>query len=167
MKFPKYEPPLEATPGSLFRLAAAGIGAVADLITGGPPATVAQIFIFDDVFDRITEVQTVLGELKSRGALITAVTHSRYYRDMVINRVSLPRTEAGGAAFQIGLRQIRHISSATVQAPKPEELRGEAAKKMGAQKPKPVKGTDAAKGQSIADKILTEYAPGVADWLAK
>lgn len=154
LKIPEYEPPIEATPGSLFRLAEAGIGAIGDLITGGPAPFKAQLLFFQDVFDRVLEIQTVLSELKDRGALITCVTSTRFYTDMAITRISMPRTEAGGASFQIDFRQVRLVQTATVQAPKPIEQRGEASKKKGAQATKPVKAKDAVTAKSAALKLL-------------
>jgi hypothetical protein len=155
LAIPQYEPPIEATPGSLFRLAAAGIRALADAITGGPPPFKAQVLLFGDAFNRVLDVQTVLTELQEKGALLTAVTSTRYYENMMLTRIGTPVTEAGGVSFQVDLRQVRLVTTANVAAPQPVEPRGKASEAKGAQAPKEITGKEAAKAlKSLGAQLL-------------
>lgn len=154
LAIPQWDPPIEPTPGSLFRLAAKGLNAVKDLITGGKPPTKATLLFFPAVFDRIKEIHETLTRVMRAGTLCRVVTDTKNYDDMVITRVGLPRTERGGADIAIDLVSIRQVTTATVTAPKPLEPRGAPGQSKGAQGAKPTKSADAVKAASLAAKAL-------------
>lgn len=154
LAFPRYKPPFDGTPGAIFRKAKELGAAAVDAIMGNqpPPPTKAKVLAFSTVFDRVREVQEKLTAWKTSGVFFLVVTASRTYENMVIESVTLPREERGGAAFTIAMKQIRTVSTATVTAPQPKEARGAPAKDKGAQSPQ--SGTDAAKSTSLAMKAL-------------
>lgn len=154
MEFPKYEPPVEPTPGSLFRLAGGALSAIGDAIFGGPPPAALQVLIFNPVFDRVAELEAQLERLQNLGAPLNVITPTKFHENMVITHVSAPREEYGGAEFEITLRQIRLVTNAIVSAPQPLEPRGAPAVAKGSQSAKPLAGKDATSAKSWAAGIL-------------
>ena len=154
IQFPTYRPPFEATPGALFRKAKELGSAAVDALLGNqtPIPKKIKALAFDTPFDRIREVQDQLTTWKSAGILFQVVTSTRTYEAMVIESVSLPREEPGGAQFTIALKKVRIVTTSTVTAPKPQEKRGAPAVAKGAQAPQ--NGQDAAKSTSLAMKAL-------------
>lgn len=153
---PVWEPPLETTPGSVYRK-------LRGLIPLGQPRQVTiRALTFPDVFNRILEVHKVLKELWAKGVDVTVLTAlGTNVQNMVMTSVSAPRTEKGGATFNLSLKQVKTVSSATVAAPAPAEKRGAPNKAKGGQSTKPVGGKDAAKSTSMAVKAL--QAVGILD----
>lgn len=158
---PKFEPPIEPTIGSAFRLAGKAVGAVVDAITGGPPAIKSQLLTFPEVFDRVKEIHDILKDLHERGVTSTVLTSTQEYTSMALVAVGYPKKEAGGAAFTLDFKQVRTVTSETVSAPKPLEPRGAPKASKGAQSKKPVNGKDAPKAASLAFQALK--ALGVID----
>lgn len=154
IEFPVYEPPLEPTPGSLFRAAKSAAGALVDAITGGKPPVKLTVLTFPEVFDRVRETHETLEDLVSRGVTMAVITSTRTYEGMSLSRVSLPRDEPGGARFQLDFKRILTVTTETVAAPKPAEKRGAPAVAKGSQGNKPVNGKDASKATSLAFKAL-------------
>lgn len=151
---PHYEPPNEPTIGGVFRLAAKGINAGLDAITGGPAPKKAQFLGFTDTFDRIKETHDTLLDLWQRGETMQVVTSTQIYDSMAFAQVQYPRTEAGGASFSLEFKHIRTVTSETVKAPKPLELRGVPKANKGAQGAKKPDGKDAPKAASLAYQAL-------------
>lgn len=148
---PTYEPPLEPTPGSLFRLAEGAIGAALDAITGGPGPLKASLLSFPSAFDRLKDMHNALIDIESAGTLCTVVTLTKNYDDMLITGITLPRETFGGAEITVAFKQIRVVSSKTVIAPTPKEPKGLPAVSKGAQSADAMK--DGAPAQSIASKL--------------
>lgn len=151
LEIPTYEPPLEPTPGSAFRLAGKAIGAVVDLITGGPPTLKADLLIFPEVFNRVKEFQEILVDMQNRGIVFQVITDTTIYNSMALSSITLPITESGGSPFTLEFTQIRTVSSATVQAPKPKEPRGAPPASKGGQSPDPTNDP-----KKIAKSILAQ-----------
>lgn len=151
LDLPHYTPPLLPTPGSLF---AAAQNAITNAITGGPQPLKVQVLEFPQPFDRIKEIHDQLLDLWKAGGTMSVVTSVRTYDTMVLTKISLPRTEPGGATFSLDLKQIRTVTTATVAAPKPAEKRGAPGAAKGSQSTKPVGGKDAAKASSLLNKAL-------------
>lgn len=152
---PIWTPPLEPTPGSLFRNA---VAAVDGLIFGAPEA-VATVLAFQEPFNAIWETFEVLKELRDNAVLLQILTPIRSYEDMVIERVAAPRTAGdAGVAFGLDVRQLRVVESGQVAAPPvpaddvpggvPLQNKGG----QGAKPPSP--GEDPQKSGSIAFRIL-------------
>ena len=115
----------------------AGISAIQDAIFGPPPAVVIQSLTFPEPFDRVKEIFDILTDLERRGVTVSAVTSLKTYDNMAIENVDTPITEPGGAMFNLSLKQIRVVQTATVTAPKPKEPRGAAKQNKGGQATKP------------------------------
>jgi hypothetical protein len=156
LTIPKYEPPLEATPGSLFRAAGNAIGAAANAIFGGPDTIKSQILLFPAVFDRVQEVEAQLTRLRLAGALLNLITPTKVHENLVITNVTQPREEYGGSEFSINLRQVRLVSNAVVAAPNPAEPRGAPGQAKGSQATKEVKGKDALNAKSWAASLVDQ-----------
>ncbi len=151
LDLPRYEPPLQPTPGSLFGAIETGIK---DLITGGPSPIKVQVLNFGQPFDRIKEIHDQLLDLWNASATMSVVTSVRTYDTMVLTSIGLPRTEKGGATFTLNLKQIRTVTTSTVAAPEAAEKRGAPAQAKGSQSPDPVSGKDAVKASSLLNKAL-------------
>jgi hypothetical protein len=148
LEIPRWEPPLSATPGSVYR-------ELRGLIPLGQPRSVTiRALTFPDVFDRVKEVYTTLLDLWSRGVDMSIVSSLGTYETMVLTSVGVPRTEKGGATFNISSTQVKTVTTATVSAPAPSEKRGAPNQAKGGQSTKPVGGKDAAKTTSMAVKAL-------------
>lgn len=127
---PKHKPAFDGSPGALFREAAGVFGGEQ------PDTTNIEVFGFTPAFDRIEETENKLIYIRDARLLVTVVTLSREYTDMVIVRFELTRTKPGSASFAIDLQQIRFVRTASVQAPQPKEPRGAPNSKKGQQSPK-------------------------------
>lgn len=146
---PKFTPPLEPTPGSIFR---STVAAVEGLLFGEPENT-AQVVAFPSFFDAIGETYDTLLEFQKNAVLLQIVDNLRNYENMVIERVAAPRTVGdSGVEFGIDLRQLRIVTSGEVAAPPvPEEPRGQGKGNKGGQGAKPTgEGEDAKKPRSLA-----------------
>jgi hypothetical protein len=148
---PTYTPPLAPTPGALFSAAENGIN---QAIRGNPGPVKAQVLGFPSPFDRVKEVHDALLDLWKNGITSSVVTSVMTYDTMVLTRINMPRTEPGGATFNLDLKQIRTVTTASVAAPKPAEKRGAPSQSKGSQSTRPVGSQDAAKASSLATKAL-------------
>lgn len=160
------DPPLEISPGGLIQ---AGVGAITDAITGGPnrKATVnvaggrgstradATVLASESNRNRARIAYEKLLDARQNRALITVQTPLRDYFDMLLERVSAPRSAEDGSAhrFVLDLRRLRVAESETVQSPEPAEARGSAGKSLGSQAAKTDPNGDA-KLESIAHQEL-------------
>lgn len=154
---PEYEAPFEPTPGAIFRAAGGAIKAVGDALLGPSAPLKTQLLGFDSGFDAVRETQTILTDLKNRAVTLTVYTMSQVYANMVLTHITLPRTEYGGAAFTLELRQLSTVQSANVAAPKAAEKRGAPSVNKGAQA---TKATDSAAEASTMYKLLSGMMGG-------
>jgi hypothetical protein len=141
-------PPITPSVTGLVR---AGVGALGTALFGGPKATVQQDRRFvtkrgsvkvqrqRSPRDRRRDVYELLQKAHGRGLVCVVSTAMRDYFDMVLERVSAPRSVDGGkkVTFSIDLKRIRVVSSETVAAPRPAEERALGAKNRGSQGAKP------------------------------
>lgn len=164
VQFAKYEPPVEPTPGSLFREAGAlvgdAIGAIGDAIFGATEPPKLQVLTFGAPFDRILEIETLLTKLQTLAIPCTVITPRRQFPKMLITSNVEPITGPGHADFQLTLQAFRTVSTAIVDAPKPAELRGAPGTAAGAQAKKPVDAKEAAKSTSLAKQLLDSLRGG-------
>lgn len=157
-------PPVQLSESGVIQ---AGIGALKGALFGAPKAKVngatipslsnAQVTVLqqDSPRNRIRDTYDTLLKVKDQHALITVLTLHRDHFDMMIERIAEPRTAEDGtsAKFQIDLKQVRTVSSQTVQAPKPKEPRAAAPKAVGSKngKPDPNPGPKVSIAQQLAD----------------
>jgi len=160
LEIPEYFPSAEAlltSPGGALRFGAGALGdAIGDLVGLGGPSG-AQLLAFSEPFNAIVETYEALIELQKNGVALAVFTPVRAYEDMVLERVSTPRTVGdAGVAFQIDVRQLRIVESGVVAAPPiPVEPRGVPESAKGGQGAKPPDaGEDAVKPKSLALQIL-------------
>lgn len=139
IKTQPYEPPLEATPGSLFNAVGGaikqGVKALGELIgLGGPSGTSATILMFDEAFDAVGEVVLLLRGIRATKQLVDVVLPSRLYPDMVLTSVEVTRTPAtgDGATIALEFKELRQVAVSIVTAPTPTEPRAKSAVKKGA-----------------------------------
>lgn len=154
LQYPRFEPPLAPTPGSLFRAAKNATSGLVNSLLGGGPATSITVLTFGEEFDRVKETHDTLLDLWNRGQTMAVVTSTQTYESMVLTRVSLPRDHSGGASFNLDLKHISTVTTATVKAPQPAEKRGAPSQNKGSQAGKPVAGKDAPKAASLSVKAL-------------
>lgn len=111
---PQWTPPIEPTPGSLFRNA---IGAIDGALFGSPEAVVT-VLGFPEEFDPIYEMYEQLLELQGNAVLSQVLTPIRIYDDMLIERVAAPRIGGdSGVSFALDVRKLRIVESGQVAAP--------------------------------------------------
>jgi hypothetical protein len=112
-----------------------GIGAIAKVagITGPKPNVKANVLNFSGPFNRIQSVLSELWEIFDAVELIAVDTFVKRYENMVISRLSAPRTAetSGGLTFTIEISEIRVVETKTVPAPKDKS--GSGAKSKGNQ----------------------------------
>lgn len=117
--------------------------------------TRVDVLRFPEPTDRIKSIYETLSRLQSRKATMSVVTSIFTYEKMALVSTSLPRTEAGGASFNLSFEPINTVYTLTVTAPKPLEPRGAPAQNKGGQGAKPPGDKDAGKAKSLALKALT------------
>lgn len=135
-------PPIQPNVAGLVN---AGIGALfggalsATLVTRvpvSPKATQATtIQATAAFFNRVYTMWEVLRQARLEASRITVISSLEYMENMLIERIAVPRTVAdgSGASFQMGLKHVRFVTSATVSAPQPAEVRGQAPVNKGSQ----------------------------------
>jgi hypothetical protein len=74
--------------------------------------------------DRMQLVFDALRELRSSRRLCTIVTARRRYESMILTRFSFPETNQDGVEITIEAREIRVVSTRTIAAPRPRQVRG-------------------------------------------
>jgi hypothetical protein len=139
---PKYKPPLQATPGSLYAAAGGAIkSAVGSLVGGGSKQTAAQVLQFPNEFDAVADTIQIFQKLRDTKQLVDVVTRGKYYEGMLAEKVSVSRdaSTGDGAKISIDFKQILTVQVSIVAAPVPTEIRGEAMKPKGVQAAKPAK----------------------------
>lgn len=137
---PKQPKPFPLTPGGLTRLAT---GAISDVLTeiglkAGPPSKYSALAAQSGFPNRAKIVYETLLLAQSRRSRVKIVTTMREVDNMLIERLNMPRTveDGNGATFEIDLKNIRTVQSATTNAPVPLEARGAGQTSKGSQNPK-------------------------------
>lgn len=122
-------PPVQflPTPGAINR-------AVTRAIEGAPSvATRANVMTFDKETDFVKERLTLLRNVKDKAILVSLFTPKWLYNDMLLEEISMSRSEdtGTGAELTLSFRQIRIVAAKTIAAPKPRDLRGNLKKPAG------------------------------------
>jgi hypothetical protein len=149
---PQWTIPVEPTPGALYR---AGIQALTSLF--GTPEYTVNVLAFSEPFNAIYETFEILREFKNNGVLLQIVTPIRVYEDMILERISAPRSAGdAGVSFGLDVKQLRIAESGQVAAPPTADIPGGTPlQNKGGQGAKPPgAGEDEKKGGSIAYEIL-------------
>lgn len=156
------DPPIALSPSGLI---SAGISALGSALFGGPnnDATAwsntekARGSLQASALQPASKVnrarvayEKLLGA-KEKRALVTVQTSVREYFDMLVERVSAPRSadDGDGLKFSIDLRRLKIAASETVQSPQPTESRGSTGRSLGSQSTK-----EDANGDAKTESIL-------------
>ena len=123
------------TPGGAMK---ALTSAVENVLGGGAaklPATVTAFRAVADMPDRARGIFEKLEAARTGRLLIKASTRLHDVDNLLIEHISVARTveSAGGLPFEIGLTQVRIVSSETVSYPKPTQPRAAKEANKGAQ----------------------------------
>ena len=104
-----------------------------ELLRGNVVLAKANVLVFDDEFDRVQTVYQTLLDLKDAGTVLQIFTSLRDYDSMLLKRVSPTRTAENGNALVAILeaQQVKIVQSEIVDAPEPEETRGEVRQRRG------------------------------------
>ncbi len=94
--------------------------------------------------------------------LIVVTTPIETYENMIIERLSAPRTAADGSGItlQLDLREIRIVKSETVAAPQPTEIMGQLTQALGSKSPIKDEEDAATKKKSFALRIAEGLGGG-------
>lgn len=125
LNIPKPPTPLP-TPGALAQRIPSSIGDAAALLKGQPSS--AALFMFQGDFqDRVVAIYNALKTAQLGRFFVTASTKLEQVDSMLIQRLAVPRTpqDGNGATFNLDLKRVRIVKSATVDAPVPAESRGQ------------------------------------------
>lgn len=145
------QPPVQV---NLSNAVGAVASAIKDKVLGPPPPLTIQVLTFDEKMDRVKETYETLLLLQSKAVTMAVVTSVKQYEKMVLVNIGLPRTELGGASFNLSFKQIRVVQTETVAAPQPVEPRGAPGQKKGGQSTKKPGDKDKGKATSLAVKAL-------------
>jgi hypothetical protein len=102
------------------------------------PLNPTLVIALPTFINRVWTMWETLLQARKDAAIITVETGVEYLENMMIERMAVPRTVAdgGGASFQLELKRIRIVKSATVAAPIPTEARGQPPVTRGSQSTK-------------------------------
>lgn len=122
LNLPKVPGAVAPTPGAITRTITAGIDAA--LHKAPDKASVEKPS--GDFPNRAKAMWELLTKAQGAAALITVSTTLEQVDNMMIERVTSPRTvqDGNGATFQVDLKRVRIVKSETVDAPVPAESRG-------------------------------------------
>jgi hypothetical protein len=117
------------------------VGAISGLIAGAVPKR-ATLLTFADFKSRIRAVMDLLEDARVNARLIRIVTSLKEYDDMVIESLSPSRTPEMGSTtqFVLTLKEVKFVTSETVDAPVPTEAIGAVPKAVGSKAGKDAKG---------------------------
>jgi hypothetical protein len=115
-----------------------------------PLPTKATVIAYTDLPPRPREMYERLRDARDNVRIVRIETPIREYENMVIERLAAPRSadDGTGATFQIDLKNIRRVTSRTVQAPVPAEPRGQLTQSQGS------KSAEAAKNDEEKEEKL-------------
>lgn len=85
----------------------------------------AQVLQFSAPFRRTRAVYEELDGLSVNGVVLKIETPLRDYENVVLLRVSSPRTVRGGISFRIDVEQVRIAETDIVDLPTPRQTRGQ------------------------------------------
>lgn len=121
------------TPGGAGRALS---GAVAGLFGATKPTSIQVLKASGEWVDRARAMYDKLKKAQTDRARISVnATKVQNLKDMLIERLAVPRTtsDGNGLLFQIDLIRVRIVSTETVEAPDPAELRGVKQTSLGSQ----------------------------------
>lgn len=98
-----------------------------------PKSGSATVVGFSSTFNRVGSVYDELRNMQAARVVCVVQTRLRRYADMCLTRLSTPVTNSEGVRFSLELRHIRMVSTETVSAPVPRNVRGNAAANAGQQ----------------------------------
>lgn len=154
---PVWEPPFDYTPGAVFREAGAmlgdAIGAIGDALFGPSTPPTVSVLSFDQPFNRILSIETLLDKIRNLGILCTVVTSERQFPSMSLTSITQRKIAPHASDFDLVFQELRTVQTLVVDAPKPAELRGAPGTNAGQQGTKPVGTKDAVKSQSVLRKL--------------
>jgi hypothetical protein len=104
-----------------------------------PSNTTVSVFAFDQEFDRVRTVHGLLLDLLKAGTRLAITTSLHPYEDMVLTQVGAVKQARTGTALMatVSAREIRVVSSETVDVPEPAETRGQSGVNKGQQSTTP------------------------------
>lgn len=108
------------------QLLEAGIGAVANLITGGPKPLKVQMLTFDNFKSRKKAAFDILDDARVNARICRILTAIHEYDNMVIEQITVTRSvdDGTGATFNVSLKEIEKVTSDVTVAPEPAERSG-------------------------------------------
>jgi len=123
-------PPFKASAGLLVGQAVrAAEGAIGNALAGGGlgTANAATLLTASEFKNRVRAMDEQLRDLKTSKRVVRVETGIHDYDSMLVERVGETRAieDGSGATFSVDLKQIEKVSSQTVQAPVPAEVRGQ------------------------------------------
>lgn len=156
IKPPKFTPPLQPTPGSVF--GAAG-DAVRNLLGGAPPEYSAQVLQWSSSFDAVADTLTVLEKVRDDVELVSVVTPSRVRENMYLERIEVIGNAGTGTGrtLRLSFRELRKVQVRIVNAPIPTETRGQLMKPKGTQGAKEVSPDAAKRLRSALDWTISRF----------
>lgn len=138
LSYPKIPGPPLLSPGGLF--GAVG-GAVRDILGSAASAPNATVLTFPAPFDNVADILTKLRFVLDTGARVQLYTPHWAYDSMVLTDLKKNRApdDGDGARLTLSFKQIRIVTSKTVKAPVPLEVRAKKSIAKGGQTPTPTK----------------------------
>lgn len=139
--------PLDFPPSSGFQARA-----ISAQVRKGVGDAKANVVVFSEEFDRITDVESTLDRLRKEAIDLTVETRVRTYENVQLVSYSIPRRDPiDGIDIQIKLREVFRAETQTVDAPLPREPRGARRTETSAE---PEQETDA-ETNTTEDSLLT------------
>jgi hypothetical protein len=138
----------------------AGVSALGDAILGAAGAPQLITFRFDDYQDRVRAITAILDEARKRAAPVRITSRPRDYDGMQFASIVITRTpeDGTGASFAIQLKELRTVSTETVQSPKPSEVSGKPRVSAGSKHAQEDDSNVAKKKTSILKNLLANGA---------
>lgn len=137
--------------GSAINAGAAAIGSALGLDDGLPKDFQVQGYAFagnvPDGFDFVKNMAALLENIKDTPTLVTVVTHARYCANLAITNIDCQKHNDGGY-ITIDFKELRFVSTSTVDAPTPVKPASKPKKPAGVQE------LSAAPQQSIAAGLV-------------
>jgi hypothetical protein len=106
--------------------------------------------------DRVSAVYNEILNIIANGLLCKITTRLRIYENMALEMAETPRTAADGSSIRMRLqaRQVRIVSTETVEVTEPAVTRGDKTQRRGAQKPTVPSTGQTEKLRSFADQLV-------------
>jgi hypothetical protein len=125
------------------------------LLPGGELDAGASTLQFSQPFDRISSVYEELRDIIRSGIVVSIITSLRTYNNMALANLSAPRTAdtANAVEFSVDATQVRIVSTETVAAPEPVQVRGNVQTRKGPRPPGPTTEAEQVKAKSMLKKF--------------